>query len=181
MKRDYLPHELGESTVDAMRKVSAPSSSQNTDSTARAEGGKRPALLTRHPHRADQGGVRPPVPAQLRQGRPRREAQAGRGGRVVMMPCTISPCPVFPCIPLPPASGTCALGDALFKVAASSQCVCEREGRVSSVPHHRAKQVFSREGELSLLPPSTGREQLSTSSSSPLPAYPIVISWSVSR
>ncbi|KAF4978949.1 hypothetical protein FZEAL_4746 [Fusarium zealandicum] len=62
VKRDYLPHELGETTVDAMRQL---------------------GTFADFPSTTDQKGFRPPVSAQLRQGGAGAEAQEGRGGRVV--------------------------------------------------------------------------------------------------
>lgn len=64
VKRDYLNHELGESTVDAMRKVCPVQTLDvilDADSCAQT----------------DQDGIRPALPSQLRQGGPR--AAAGQG------------------------------------------------------------------------------------------------------
>jgi hypothetical protein len=76
VKRDYLPHELGEATVDTMRKVSLLSSHvpfhwgdtfRNADTAG-----------------TDQSRLGPSLPPQLRQGYSRAEAQAWGGCRVVM-------------------------------------------------------------------------------------------------
>jgi hypothetical protein len=66
VKRDYLNHELGESTVDAMRKVS---------SCCRDSIRSVPFL----PVHLDQTGIRPALPAELRQNGTSDEAKVWRG------------------------------------------------------------------------------------------------------
>lgn len=73
VKRDYLEHELGETTVDAMRRVSISGSlnvllpsTTNADETSTAK-----------------TGTRPPSLVKLRQGYSNRTANAGRAERVV--------------------------------------------------------------------------------------------------
>jgi sirohydrochlorin ferrochelatase len=70
VKRDYLNHELGESTVDTMRKVSS-----------RSAGPSTAAWLTDDD--AAETGPRSIVPLELRQGRTGREARRRGGGGLV--------------------------------------------------------------------------------------------------
>ena len=73
VKRDYLPHEVGQTTVDLMRKVSQ----------------RSPHFRPRHPRSkltacsTDENRIRPAVSAQLRQGFAHAEASSGRGHGVV--------------------------------------------------------------------------------------------------
>jgi len=72
IKRDYLNHELGTSTVDAMRKVrqalSLPAG-RNCSSDAHA----------------DEASLRPPMHSELRQNRKSRESKAWRDKAVVKL------------------------------------------------------------------------------------------------
>ena len=69
IKRDYLNHELGTSTVDAMRKVCQ----------------KVPYLkrIAKPDIHAAETSLRPPVPSELRQGCKSRESKAWRGKALV--------------------------------------------------------------------------------------------------
>jgi hypothetical protein len=71
VKRDYLPHEVGQTTVDLMRKVSLPP----------LYGLKRLSLTIIAI--IDETSFRPVVLAQLRQDCAHGEASSGRGSRMV--------------------------------------------------------------------------------------------------
>jgi D-lactate dehydrogenase (cytochrome) len=76
VKRDYLPHEVGQTTVDLMRKVS----SKFPNFATRRLLSK--SILTTYPM-TDENRIRPKVSAQLRQGYTHAEAGSGRGYGVV--------------------------------------------------------------------------------------------------
>jgi D-lactate dehydrogenase (cytochrome) len=76
VKRDYLPHEVGQTTVDLMRKVS----SKSLNFAFRYC--KVETILTTHVM-TDENRIRPEVSAQLRQGHSYAEAGSRRGYGVV--------------------------------------------------------------------------------------------------